>query len=188
MKIYTRTGDSGKTSLFSGERVPKHHLRVEAYGEIDELNAVIGLLIAGLNPGQKTTRTFLIQIQSRLLHVGAWPATQPDSPRIESLQPILPEWTEALESAMDDMESHLEPLQGFILPGGTVSAARAHLARTVCRRSERRMAHLQETDPGNGTSNMDQALIFLNRLSDYFFVLARFCNNAEDRTDQIWTK
>jgi len=190
MKIYTRTGDSGKTSLFSGERVPKHHLRVDAYGEIDELNAVLGLLLSELPPELTETDLLLKAIQSQLLHLGAWLATRPNSPRIKALQPIRPEWTTALETAVDTMESSLEPLREFILPGGTVSAARSHLARTVCRRSERRMSQLMETEPAEGVvaDNLNHAIVFLNRLSDYFFVLARFCNAAENRLDQTWSK
>ena len=174
-----------QTSLFSGERVAKHHIQVETYGEIDELNAVIGLLAAGLPGGLPDVKTHLEIIQSSLFHIGAWIAASPESDRIKSLTAISPNWTLSLESAMDEMDTRLEPLRMFILPGGTVSAARAHLARTVCRRCERRLTQLMEIDhiQGEAKTQWNRALVCLNRLSDYFFVLARSCNAVENLPD-----
>lgn len=185
MKIYTGGGDRGKTSLFSGERVAKSDERVEAYGEVDELNAVIGALAASLPPELQDAREALFGIQKDLLTVGALLATTPDAPHFASLARISPERIEALEEAMDRMDAGLAPLKSFILPGGSMPAAWAHVARTVCRRVERKVVHLAGADQliENG---LDEMLVYLNRLSDYFFVLARYCNHLAGVEDVIW--
>ena len=182
MKIYTGTGDRGKTSLFSGERIPKSNDRIEAYGEVDELNSVIGALIAAMGDTNPRMVKELQQIQSDLFAIGAWLATTPDSAAAASLRPLTNDPVERLECAVDRMEAGLDRLSPFILPGGHRTAAWAHIARTVCRRAERRLAALQPGDP-----NHEHALVFLNRLSDYFFVMARHCNKIHKVADKLWT-
>jgi cob(I)alamin adenosyltransferase len=183
MKIYTGVGDRGKTSLFSGERVPKSHLRIEAYGDVDELNSILGALVASLPPACKELAQPLQAIQSDLFHVGAWLATTPDSPAIANLQAIGQEQIQALESAIDRLEERLPPLTHFILPGGHPAATWAHLARTVCRRAERHVVRLaHESD----RANLEGVIVYLNRLSDYLFVLARYCNHRLDVPETTW--
>lgn len=192
MKIYTRGGDRGKTSLFSGERVTKNHERVEAYGEIDELSSVLGALAASLPQHQESLAEEIRQIQSDLLHAGALLSTSPDSASFRSLTPFLPEQSRWLENAIDRMDAALPPLKSFILPGGEVSAAWAHIARTVCRRAERRIIGLTVSAAGTDTEKMQQELqsvtAYVNRLSDYLFVLARWCNHIAGRSDISWKK
>jgi cob(I)alamin adenosyltransferase len=137
IKIYTRTGDFGKTSLFSGERVNKSHDRIEACGEVDELNAFLGLLVASLPEGYEGIAAEIQTVQSTLFHVGAWLSTTPGSPLLRSLKEIGEEDVRALEHAIDRMEETLSPVMAFILPGGHPVAAMIHAARTVCRRAER---------------------------------------------------
>ena len=164
-KIYTKTGDDGTTGLFGGARLPKHHVRIEAYGTVDELNAVIGWLNT-LIPHQEL-HDFLLNIQSRLFTVGANLASDPDK------EMITPDLTEediyAIEKYIDKLQETLPPLKHFILPGGSPSISAAHLARTVCRRAERRCVALALE------SKVDNLiLLYLNRLSDFFFVVARW--------------
>jgi len=196
VKIYTRGGDRGKTSLFSGERVPKNHERVEAYGEIDELSSVLGAVAASLPEDQNALREEIRQIQSDLLHAGALLSTSPDSPAFASLTPFVPEQSRWLENAIDRMDALLPPLKSFILPGGEMSAAFAHIARTVCRRAERRITGLtvsasgsdEEKDKEKIQQYLHPVLIYINRLSDYLFVLARWCNHIAGRPDIGWKK
>ena len=187
MKIYTGTGDRGKTSLFSGERIEKNDGRIEAYGAVDELNAFIGAVAASLpsGPESDTLRKQLTGIQADLFRVGGWLATTADSPSMAYLQPMGQADSLRLEELVDHMQSQLPELTVFILPGGHASAAWAHVARTVCRRAERRiislLGRISPTDEGaNGM------LIYINRLSDYLFVLARYCNHLAGREDQLW--
>jgi cob(I)alamin adenosyltransferase len=184
MKIYTRTGDRGTTSLGSGERVPKTDDRVEAYGSVDELNSVLGALAAAFPPALDHLRGEIENIQSLLLRTGALLAATPGSPRARDLTPVAQEDAQELEKAIDRMEEALPPLSAFILPGGHACAAWAHMARTVCRRAERRVVGISHGD--------EQALaliiIYLNRLSDYLFVLARYCNMATGGSDTLWQK
>lgn len=193
MKIYTGRGDKGKTSLFSGERVLKNHERVDAYGDIDELSSILGAL-AALIPvrGQKIIDE-IHQIQSDLLSVGAILATAPDSSAVDSLTKISEEKSKALENAMDRMDAELPRLKGFILPGGHISSAWAHIARTVCRRAERRMIGLfqkSDTDASDISAIISQhiqdVLVYINRLSDYLFVVARYCNYITSTQDVPW--
>lgn len=186
MKIYTGTGDRGTTSLGSGERVPKHDERVEAYGTIDELNSVLGALASALPEGLGHMRAEIEGIQSLLLRTGALLAATPGSPRAKGLIPVNPEDAKNLEKAIDAMEEGLVPLTGFILPGGHHSASWAHIARTVCRRAERRVARL--SGEGDRANEVGPVLIYLNRLSDYLFVLARYCNMAAGVRDLPWKK
>jgi cob(I)alamin adenosyltransferase len=187
MKISTGAGDTGKTSLFSGERVSKDHVRIEAYGDVDELNAILGALVASLPADYPELAAEIQQVQSDLFHVGAWLATTPDSPSIEMLEPFAEERTQRLEQAIDRMEEELPPLTAFLLPGGHMSAAWAHVARTVCRRAERHTVRLarEREDPNN---SLQQIIVYLNRLSDYLFVLARHCNRIAGIADQVWQK
>jgi cob(I)alamin adenosyltransferase len=189
MKIYTGTGDSGKTSLFSGERIPKNDGRIEAYGVVDELNAIIGAIIAFLPDGSKidALHSELTLIQSNLFRVGAWLATKADSPSATYLQAIGEHDILELEEQIDQMQSILPELKEFILPGGHPSAVWSHIARTVCRRAERRIVSLigQSIPADDGAYSM---LMYINRLSDYFFVTARYCNHLSSMKDQAWRK
>lgn len=189
MKIYTGSGDRGKTSLFSGERVPKDNAAIEAYGDVDELNSVIGALIASLPEPLADIRGELREIQSDLFHIGAWLATTPGAPAASQLQPFGPERASALEGYIDRMDEGLPALRGFILPGGHASAAWAHLARTVCRRAERRAVGLSTGVPEAGPAEqLNRTIVYLNRLSDYFFVLARHINRTQGIEDTLWKR
>jgi cob(I)alamin adenosyltransferase len=187
MKAYTGAGDSGKTSLFSGERIAKNEDRIEAYGNVDELNAVIGSMAASLPRHSDATqlRMQLNSIQSDLFQVGAVLATTPDSPSINHLRPLTFEHSRWLEKRIDAMDDRLETLNAFILPGGHPSAAWSHMARTVCRRTERRVVKLFTSEQLMVTG-YQEILVYLNRLSDYFFVLARYCNHLAGIEDEIW--
>ncbi len=186
MKIYTGTGDKGKTSLFSGERVAKSSPRIEAYGDLDELNSVMGAVAAAMGGEHQTLKDELQGIQSLLLSAGAWLATTPGSNATRFLTPFTDEPAKRLESAMDRMNESLPELKVFILPGGHLSAALAHMARCVCRRTERRVIALVEDDRADEpVVTMQCILVFLNRLSDYLFVLARYCNHIYNREDML---
>ena len=187
MKIYTGTGDKGKTSLFSGERIPKNNDRIEAYGNVDELNSVIGALIAALGDRDELVTQELMRIQSDLFAIGAWLATSPESTAAGKLHPFTSDPAARLEAEVDRIDAGLKPLMQFILPGGHATAAWAHVARTVCRRTERRMVALAASTPTETSDdNFHHALVYLNRLSDYFFVLARHCNNLYNVEEQPW--
>lgn len=163
-KIYTKTGDKGETGLFGGKRLPKYHLRIEAYGTVDELNAHLGLVRDSLV--DEATRDVLKEIQDRLFTIGANLASDPD--KAMSTPDLLDSDIEALEQQMDQMDAHLPPLKNFILPGGHPSVSYCHIARTVCRRAERQVVALAANEP------VEEILLrYLNRLSDYLFVLSR---------------
>jgi len=186
MKIYTGTGDRGKTSLFSGERVSKADARIDAYGDLDELNSILGALAAHLS-AEETLVAELQQIQSGLFQAGAWLATRPDAPSIDSLQKISAEQIASLEKAIDRFEDELPVIKSFILPGGHITAAWAHVARTVCRRCERKVVPLiSKSMKGKAAESYQRLLVFLNRLSDYLFVLARKCNHIHGVSDKPW--
>jgi cob(I)alamin adenosyltransferase len=187
MKIYTATGDKGRTSLFSGERIVKDDARIEAYGAVDELNAIIGALMAALPdpPQEGGLHGQLMRIQSDLFQVGAWLATTPDSPSTSHLPPMSSDSWQRLEKQIDAIQSELGELNAFILPGGHPSAGWAHIARTVCRRAERRVVTLAAL-PGTVSSSIKNILVYLNRLSDYFFVLARYCNHLAGVREITW--
>ena len=189
MKIYTGGGDRGKTSLFSGERVSKDQKRIEAYGDVDELNAVLGALEASMPREQSQLHEEIQGIQSDLFHVGAWLATTPDSPSLEVLRKIGPSRTQLLEKAIDRMEQRLPALKEFILPGGHVAASWAHIARTVCRRVERRVVALsRDSAECKSPDALVGVMTFLNRLSDYLFVVARYCNHVMGVPEIMWKK
>ena len=186
MKIYTGTGDQGKTSLFSGERISKGDDRIAAYGDVDELNSTLGALAAASPDRAAEIRTEIEQIQSTLFQVGAWLATDLESPSKDVLDDMSETEWKALEAAIDRMEKDLPPLRGFILPGGHTAAAWAHVARTICRRAERKVVAL--SDNTGAPDALQPVLVYLNRLSDYLFVLARYCNFLMGITDIPWKK
>lgn len=172
MKIYTKTGDKGTTALFGGTRVPKHHIRIESYGTVDELNSHIGLL-----RDQNIDiyyKDILIKIQDRLFTIGAVLATDPEKAILKSgkerlkIPKISIQDIELLEKEIDDMNNQLPQMTHFVLPGGHQTVSFCHIARCVCRRAERLASALNELEPFQA-----EVLIYLNRLSDYLFVLAR---------------
>lgn len=178
MKIYTKTGDKGKTSLLGGTRVSKFDLRIEAYGTIDELNAWIGILHSA--PENEMRKQLLEQIQNLLFSAGSHLAAESDNKF-----PLPPgpdnEEIEHLEQAMDEMEKVLPQLRNFILPGGNMLVAHCHVARTVCRRAERRLTELAEN-----TTVDPLTLMYLNRLSDYLFMLGRMLAFELHVPEIIW--
>jgi cob(I)alamin adenosyltransferase len=176
-RIYTRGGDKGETSLGDGSRVPKHALRVAAYGTVDEANAVIG--IARLH-ADRAADEMLGRIQNDLFDLGADLCTPEGGERAAGALRILAAQVERLEQEIDQMNRTLAPLNSFILPGGTVAAAHLHLARTVTRRAERLVSELAAVEPVN-----PEALKYLNRLSDHLFVLGRRLNDGGAR-DVLW--
>jgi cob(I)alamin adenosyltransferase len=181
MKIYTKTGDSGETGLFGGPRVPKDSPRIEAFGAVDELNALVGLARAESLPPE--IDELLARIQSELFDLGAQLST-PD-PAAHGTALIGAGQIAALETAIDRFEATLTPLKQFILPGGTRGAAALHVARTVCRRAERRVVALSHTTDSIVSADL---IIYLNRLSDLLFVLARAANAAAGHGDVPWKK
>jgi cob(I)alamin adenosyltransferase len=179
-RIYTKSGDAGETGLGDSTRVAKDHPRVCAYGCVDELNAVMGLLRHWL-PDDSPHTQLLRDIQNDLFDVGAdlcVPPTVDEKP--DQILRVQPEQALRLETAIDGLNEKLEPLRSFVLPGGTAAAAWCHLARTVCRRAERDVAALMRQEKVN-----PQVLIYLNRLSDLLFVLARVCNDG-GKADVLW--
>ena len=191
MKIYTNTGDRGRTGLFSGERVSKADRRVEAYGEVDELNSVLGALVSELSRdtlGEAVHEAAreVKAIQSHLFCIGAWLATTPDSTAFQELPVPDVEAVSMLEARIDGMEEQLSALGGFILPGGHICASWSHIARAVCRRAERRVVALHGPETGQENEGLSLAVKYLNRLSDYLFVLARYCNHLQGVRDVSW--
>ena len=172
MKIYTKTGDKGSTALFGGTRVPKYHIRIESYGTVDELNSHIGLIRdQEIDP---RSREILLHIQDRLFTVGAILATDPEKAMLKSgkerlnIPKIDSKDIELLETEMDAMNEHLPAMTNFVLPGGHTTVSYCHIARCVCRRAERLASLLHAEEPID-----EHVLMYLNRLSDYLFVLAR---------------
>ena len=180
MKIYTRTGDDGTTGLFGGNRVRKDDARVQCYGEIDELNAAIGLAASGAG-GEVVQR--LRRVQNELFVIGAHLAT-PRAAEVKALPPLPLDTIGRLESEIDAAENDLEPLRQFILPGGSETAARLHLARCICRRAERTIVAFDAQASGIETV----LLHYLNRLSDWLFVQARWVNWKAGVADIPWEK
>lgn len=178
MKIYTKTGDQGTTALFGGKRVSKADLRIETYGTVDELNSWIGLL--GDQEVNSKRKNFLIDIQDRLFTIGSILATEPGNTKIKipslSIQDV-----QALEKSIDAMDGQLPPMKSFILPGGHQSVSFCHITRTVCRRSERLVIAL------NNQEAVEPLVIqYMNRLSDYLFVLSRKISQELDVEDTPW--
>jgi len=179
MKIYTRTGDKGMTSLIGGKKVSKSAARIESYGDVDELNAHIGLLgDLDLNSGR---RAVLREIQDRLFTIGANLAVAPEK-NPNRIPDLIEEDILLLESQIDEMQERIPPLRSFILPGGHQYVSFGHLARTVCRRAERAVVRLSETEP------VDEIVIrYLNRLSDYLFVMTRVMSAELGAEEICWT-
>ena len=185
MKVYTKTGDTGTTALFGGTRVPKDHARIESYGTVDELNSYIGLI-----RDQEINQHFkdiLIEIQDRLFTVGAILATPPEKEVLKNGQKrlqnlgIIESDVELLEKEIDTMEDSLPQMTHFVLPGGHTTVSYCHIARCVCRRAERLAVHLSHNEPV-----ADIAIKYLNRLSDYLFVLARKLSKELNADEVKW--
>lgn len=188
MKIYTRTGDAGSTSLVGGRRTSKASPRLDAYGTVDELNSHLGLLRAvGKDALTPDDAAALLTVQNRLFNIGAYLATDtadlPDGPDT-SPQGLSEADVTLLEERIDALDAILPPLRSFILPGGTVAAAQANVTRTVCRRAERNIATLQAAR----TPVHPLVPTFINRLSDYLFILGRALNHAAGCPDIPWSK
>jgi cob(I)alamin adenosyltransferase len=178
MKIYTRTGDKGMTGLFGGARVPKHHIRIESYGTVDELNSYIGL-IRHRDIGERHSAV-LGEVQDRLFTIGSILASDPSKTRLN-----VPDLHQAdidlLEREMDDMNAGLPEMRSFVLPGGNDTVSFCHIARCVCRRAERLAVQLHETEPVDPL-----VLTYLNRLSDHLFVLSRAVSAATGAVEVPW--
>jgi len=178
MKIYTKTGDKGKTSLLGGSRVAKYHLRIDAYGTVDELNAHLGVLRSG--EIDSDTQEVLVEIQSMLFTSGSQLASEPGKNKIK-IPTLKEEAITFLENQIDKMEENLPPMRNFVLPGGHPSVAAAHVARTVCRRAERIVLHLKDE-----SEVPDPIPVFLNRLSDFLFVLSRKLSKDLGAKEMPW--
>ena len=180
MKIYTKTGDAGQTALIGGRRVSKADLRIDAYGTVDELNSWIGLVRD--QPVNAPRGALLREIQDRLFTVGAELATDPQKAPKRAMPAIVPDDVARLEQAMDVLDAELPELRAFVLPGGHESISFCHLARTVCRRAERLVVTLA------GQSSVDALVVqYLNRLSDYLFVLSRTMAQELGVEELVWT-
>ena len=178
MKIYTKTGDTGETGLYGGTRIPKNAMRIEACGTVDELNACVGSVRSQIQ--DEEIDAILHRIQNELFDIGADLATIDAHPKGANLR-IPPTLTPELEREIDRFEAELPPLKNFILPGGSVGGAAIHLARTVCRRAERCVVTLAKEEVVN-----PEVLIYLNRLSDLLFVLARVVNQRLGESEPLW--
>jgi cob(I)alamin adenosyltransferase len=178
MKVYTKTGDKGQTSLFGGKRVPKHDIRIDAYGTVDELNSYIGL-IRDQDIDKKSIET-LIEVQDRLFTLGSILATEPGNTKVKVPQ-LHPEDILLLENEIDAMNEHLPEMRSFVLPGGHTAVSFCHVTRCVCRRAERLISNLSENE------EIDVLVLqYLNRLSDYLFVLARKIVIDKDVKEVEW--
>jgi cob(I)alamin adenosyltransferase len=178
MKIYTKTGDDGTTSLFGGKRVSKSDLRIDTYGTVDELNSWIGVLRdQSIN---NSRQEILVEIQDRLFTLGSILATEPGNTKVK-IPSLLESDIDFLEKLMDEMDSKLEPMRSFVLPGGHQSISFGHVARTVCRRAERLTIALGKIDPIDG-----MVIKYLNRLSDYLFVLCRMMSQELMAEETPW--
>ena len=185
MKVYTKTGDTGTTALFGGTRVPKHHIRIESYGTVDELNSHIGLIRD--QDMSDLYKNVLIEVEARLFTVGAILATPPEKETLKNGQPrlqnlgIVESDIEFLENEIDTMEEALPPMTHFVLPGGHTTVSYCHIARCVCRRAERLAVHLNDIEPTD-----ERVIKYLNRLSDYLFVLARKLSHDLNADEVQW--
>ena len=176
VKVYTRTGDKGETSLYGGKRVEKHNLQVVAYGTVDEVNSALGVIIAHLEK-KSTIHTFLTTVQGDLFTIGSH--LSGSNQDVESIGARIAE----MEKFIDSLDKDLLPLKNFILPGGTKEASFAHIARSVCRRAEREVIRLSKEEK----SVVDKRVImYLNRFSDVLFVIARFLNRKSGLPDVVW--
>ena len=179
-KIYTRTGDKGETGLGDGSRVSKMAPRVEAMGSVDELNSIVGIVVEDLIESDQAARGeisyFLRTLQHRIFDLGG-------ELSIPGLEIISVEHVKAIETHLDELNDHLEPLENFILPGGSRLVANNHMARSICRRAERNIASLAQDEDVN-----EHAMEFINRLSDYLFVVARTCARLTEINEVLWQK
>ena len=176
MKIYTKTGDNGITSLFTGERVSKNHLRLKTYGDLDELNSYLGLIVSLIDKNEMELKLELQKVQSHLFVIGSNLASAKPKNRKNKQIQVSSEMISLLENSIDLMQKSLIPLTSFILPGGSKTSSFTHIARTICRRTERRVVELDSISNDELKTTNDNILIYLNRLSDYLFVLARYLN------------
>lgn len=177
--VYTKTGDKGTTSLVGGTRVPKTHIRLEAYGTVDELNSHLGLLITYLM--DERDKTFLQQVQDKLFAVGSHLATDCEKTKLREVSIITSELVATLEHEIDRLDEMLPPLASFVLPGVSRGAAVSHICRAICRRAERRILTL-----GEQVEISSELLAYVNRLSDYLFVLSRKMNQDEKKEEIFW--
>ncbi len=177
-RIYTKTGDKGETSLIGGTRLPKYHIRIEAYGTVDELNSHIGLLRDLTS--DSTVQDLLIGIQDRLFTIGSHLAADPEKNRMQ-LPPIFEEDVVVLEKAIDAIDAIVPEMKSFILPGGHVNVSQCHIARCVCRRAERAVLRLAENEPVEEIHAK-----YLNRLSDYLFMLSRWYTHSLGALEIPW--
>ena len=180
-KIYTRTGDDGTTALGSGDRVAKYNTRIEAYGTVDETNAAIGVARLELTEADKDVAGMLERIQNDLFDLGA-DLCVPQTDTEDGALRVVAAQVERIEAEIDTLNGALEPLRSFVLPGGTRAAAALHVARTICRRAERRMVELAAID---GETVSEPALHYVNRLSDFLFVASRYVN-GKGKGDVLW--
>jgi len=178
MKVYTKTGDKGQTSLIGGTRVPKHHIRIEAYGTVDELNSHIGL-IRDQQIGSESKK-ILVEIQDRLFTIGSSLASDPERSKMK-IPDLKEEDITLLEKEMDRMNETLPEMRSFVLPGGHTTVSYCHIARCVCRRAERLTIHLSEN-----SFVAELVIIYLNRLSDYLFVLSRKLSHELNAEEIPW--
>ncbi|MGN0233988.1 MAG: cob(I)yrinic acid a,c-diamide adenosyltransferase [Bacteroidaceae bacterium] len=178
--VYTRTGDQGQTSLADGTRISKYAMRLDCYGEIDELNSHVGLLVSHVKDEQ--VRDLLLDVQRTLFIIGAMLATPSEGEKASACS-LTKEHVQALEQNIDRLHDGLPAWRGFTLPGGCIAASQAQVCRTVCRRAERRICRLSEQEGG-----VDSYLLaYVNRLSDMFYVLALYLNNIENVKEILWS-
>lgn len=180
MRVYTKTGDKGTTGLIGGTRVPKDHIRLEAYGTVDELNSFVGTLFDHLQLPE--LQRWISEIQATLFTIGSTLATDPHKEQRMKLPSVAEEDIIGLEKKIDLMEESLPPLKNFILPGGHIAASTAHVCRSVCRRAERNCIRLQN----NGEPVSEDVVKYLNRLSDFFFVLSRYIIQKHNGKEIPW--
>jgi len=177
--VYTKTGDQGKTSLVGGTRVPKTHARLESYGTVDELNSHLGWLCSYLE--DENDQSFVLRIQHKLFAVGSYLATDQEKTELKCASIIKAEDVEQMEHEIDRLDSLLPPLRAFIIPGGARGAGVCHVCRTICRRAERRILTLSES-----CTIAPELLAYINRLSDYLFVLSRKINSDSQKNEIFW--
>lgn len=180
-KVYTKTGDRGMTSLVGGQRVEKTDIRLEAYGTVDELNAYLGLLITQLDT--KKEINLIREIQNQLFTLGSYLATDCSTSPTVQVQEIKKGMVERLEKIIDEMNLELPLLEAFVLPGGTIAASTCHICRTICRRAERRILTLHKLAPLT-----HESISYINRLSDFLFVLSRKINFLAQKEEIFWDK
>ena len=185
--LYTKTGDKGETSLVSGNRLPKSDLRIDLYGEVDELNSHLGIVLAQLNQCNVTLKDEILalgqQVQSNLFNLGSFLACEPEHWESYKLTPLNKDLITETEKLIDKLDSKIPKLKNFILPGGSLVSSYTHVARTVCRRVERKLVEFKYSDQ----QIPENSLEFLNRLSDFLFVMARYCNLESGVEEIIWT-